>query len=130
MVGRLYIKGGGTLHLCDNSGAVTTKILFHGNDSETHGLWQENETDANFIAEGVDGMPSTTLSANEDENSTSLAVASATNFAVGDWIAVFNHTGTQLQQNQTKLYEDEGLLIYDIDGNTIYFRQFVEFQMM
>ena len=36
-------------------------------------------------------MPSTTLSAQENENSTSLAVASGTNFAAGDWIAVFDH---------------------------------------
>ena len=56
MNGRLYIKGGGCLHLCDNSGAVTTKILFDGTDSDTHGLWQENETDAHMVLEGVDGM--------------------------------------------------------------------------
>ena len=125
MAGRLYIYGGGTLHLCDNSGAVTTKILFHGNDGETHGLFQENQADANFIAEGSDGMPSTTLSANEDENSTSLAVASGTNFAAGEWIAVFNHTTASTSAEPDEHYEDEGFLIHDVDGNTIYFRHFV-----
>ena len=43
MNGRVYIKGGGCLHLCDNSGEVTTKILFDGSNSDTHGLCQENE---------------------------------------------------------------------------------------
>jgi len=125
MNGRLYIKGGGTLHLCDNSGAVTTNILFDGDNNAQHALWQENETSANFIAEGSDGMPSTTLSANEDENSTSLAVASGTNFAAGDWIAVFNHSTASTSVEPDEAYEDEGLLIYDIDGNTLYFRHFV-----
>ena len=58
-------------------------------NSDTHGLFQENETDAHMVLEGSDGMPSTTLSAQENENSTSLAVASGTNFAAGEWIAVF-----------------------------------------
>ena len=126
MNGRLYIKGGGCLHLCDNSGAVTSSILFDGANNDTHGLFQENEADAHLVLEGSDGMPSTTLSAQKNEASTSLAVASGTNFAAGDWIAVFNHTGTQDNQTEPdQAYEDEGLIIHDVDGNTIYFRQFV-----
>ena len=126
MNGRLYIKGGGCLHLCDNSGAVTTKILFDGTDSESHGLWQENETDAHMVLEGVDGMPSTTLSAQENENSTSLAVASASNFAAGEWIAVFDHqTAMGASNGAGHSLRDEGFVIHDIDGNTIYFRHFV-----
>ena len=126
MNGRLYIKGGGCLHLCDNSGGVTTNVLFDGANNDTHGLWQENEADAHLILEGSDGMPSTTLSAQKNERSTSLAVASGTNFVAGDWIAVFNHTGTQENAGEPDTaYEDEGMLIHDVDGNTIYFRHFV-----
>ena len=126
MNGRLYIKGGGCLHLCDNSGAVTTKILFDGTRSDTHGLWQENETDAHMVLEGVDGMPSTTLSAQENENSTSLAVASGTNFAAGEWIAVFDHqTAMGASNGAGHSLRDEGFIIHEVDGNTIYFRHFV-----
>lgn len=126
MNGRLYIKGGGCLHLCDNSGAVTTKILFDGATNDTHGLWQENEANAHMVLEGSDGMPSTTLSAQENENSTSLAVASGTNFAAGEWIAVFDHQTAATSGNgfATSL-RDEGFIIHEVDGNTIYFKHFV-----
>ena len=125
MNGRLYIKGGGCLHLCDNSGAVTTKILFDGSNSDTHGLWQENETDAHMVLEGVDGMPSTTLSAQENENSTSLAVASGTNFAAGEWIAVFDHQTAGTGAGDGFSLRDEGFIIHDKNVNTVYFRHFV-----
>jgi len=126
MNGRLYIKGGGCLHLCDHSGARTTNVLFDGANNDTHGLWQENEADAHLILEGSDGMPSTTLSSQINETATSLSVASGTNFATGDWIAVFNHTGTQESAGEPDTaYEDEGMLVHDVDGNTIYFRHFV-----
>ena len=126
MNGRLYIKGGGCLHLCDHSNTRTVSILFDGANNDTHGLWQENEADAHLILEGSDGMPSTTLSSQINETATSLSVASGTNFAIGDWIAVFNHTGTQESAGEPDTaYEDEGMLIHDVDGNTIYFRHFV-----
>lgn len=125
MNGRLYINGGGCLHLCDNSGAVTTKILFDGTDGNQHGLWQENQADAHFVAEGVDGMPSTTLSAQENENSTSLAVASGTNFAAGEWIAVFDHQTAGTGAGDGFSLRDEGFIVHDVDGNTIYFKHFV-----
>ena len=125
MYGRLYIKGGGCLHLCDNSGAVTTKILFDGTNGDTHGLYQENETDAHMVLEGVDGMPSTTLSAQENENSTSLAVASGTNFAAGEWIAIFDHQTAGTSAGDGFSLRDEGFIIHEVDGNTIYFKHFV-----
>lgn len=126
MYGRLYIKGGGCLHLCDASGGVTTKILFDGTDADQHGLWQENEADAHLILEGSDGMPSTTLSANENELSTSLAVNSGTNFAAGEWIAVYDaRASTQTGNGFATSLRDEGFIIHEVDGNTIYFRHFV-----
>ena len=125
MNGRLYINGGGTLHLCDNNGSYTTKIMFTGNSAATHGLWQENQADANFIAEGSDGMPSTTLGANEDERSTSLSCASGANFAAGDWIAVFNHSTASTSTEPAESSEDEGMIVHDVNGDVIYFRHFV-----
>ena len=121
MNGRLYVKGGGCLHLRDG---VTIQI--NGSSSDRHGVWIENETDTHVIMEGSDGMPCTTLSAAEAEGSTSLAVASGTNFAAGEWIAVFDHVSTTSSNTDQHPYanQDEGFWIHEVDGNTIYFRIF------
>tara|TARA_A100001201_G_scaffold116601_1_gene100211 strand:+ start:1844 stop:4321 length:2478 start_codon:yes stop_codon:yes gene_type:complete len=121
MNGRLYVKGGGCLHLRDGA-----TIQINGSSSERHGVWIENETDTHVIMEGSDGMPCTTLSAAEAEGSTSLAVASGTNFAAGEWIAVFDHVSTTSGNTDQHAYanQDEGFWIHEVDGNTIYFRIF------
>ena len=125
MNGRLYIKGQsegqGLLHLRDGA-----KIQIKGTSADQHGIIIENETGASFIFEGSDGMPSTTLSSNETEGSTSLAVASGTNFATGEWIAVFDNATnyTAENNNQVEQHQDEGFWIHEVDGNTIYFRIF------
>jgi len=125
MNGRLYIKGGyegqGLLHLRDGA-----KIQIKGTSSDRHAIWVENESGASFIFEGSDGMPSTTLSSQHNEGSTSLAVASATNFAAGEWIAIFDNVTnyTSENNNNTQQHQDEGFWIHEVDGNTIYFRIF------
>ena len=121
MDGRLYVKGNGLLHLRDGA-----TIQITGTSAEQHGIWVENENGASFIFEGSDGMPCTTLSAAEAESSTSLAVASGTNFAAGEWISVFNHITdvTSDTNDHTYQWEDEGFWIHEVSGNTIYFRIF------
>jgi hypothetical protein len=121
MNGRLYVKGGGCLHLRDGA-----TIQINGSSADRHGVWIENETDTHVIMEGSDGMPCTTLSAAEAEGSTSLAVASGTNFAAGEWIAVFDHVSTTSSNTDQHAYanQDEGFWIHEVDGNTIYFRIF------
>ena len=121
MDGRLYVKGNGLLHLRDGA-----TIQITGTSAEQHGIWVENENGASFIFEGSDGMPCTTLSAAEAESSTSLAVASGTNFAAGEWISVFNHITdvTSDTNDHTYQHEDEGFWIHEVSGNTIYFRIF------
>ena len=125
MNGRIYVKGGyegqGLLHLRDGA-----KIQIKGTSPDRHGIYIENEDGASFIFEGSDGMPSTTLSSNETEGSTSLAVASGTNFATGEWIAVFDNATnyTAENNNQVEQHQDEGFWIHEVDGNTIYFRIF------
>ena len=125
MNGRLYIKGQsegqGLLHLRDGA-----KIQIKGTSADQHGVWVENESGASFIFEGSDGMPSTTLTAQENEGSTSLAVTSGTNFATGEWIAIFDNTTnyTTENNNNTPQHQDEGFWIHEVDGNTIYFRIF------
>ena len=91
MNGRLYVKGGtgyeslGLLHLRDGA-----KIQIKGTSADRHGIYIENEEGASFIFEGSDGMPSTTLSSQHNEGSTSLAVASATNFVAGEWLSLIH----------------------------------------
>ena len=120
MDGRLYVKGNGLLHLRDGA-----TIQITGTSAEQHGIWQENEAGASVIMEGSDGMPSTTLSVAEAEGSTSLAVASGTNFATGEWIAVYDNTTTAGATNDHNTqHQDEGFWIHEVSGNTIYFRIF------
>jgi hypothetical protein len=120
MNGRLYINGGGLLHLRDGA-----TIQINGSSADQHGIWQENADGASVIMEGSDGMPSTTLSVAEAEGSTSLAVASGTNFATGEWIAVYDNTTTAGATNDHNTqHQDEGFWIHDVSGNTIYFRIF------
>ena len=120
MNGRLTVYGGGTYHM--RGDAV---LEFKGTTSDAHGLFIENENAASFIAEGEDGMPSTTLSAGQNEGATSFTVADSTNFAPGEWIAIFDNTTTQTSNGGDTTLRDEGFWIHDISGNTIYFRQFV-----
>ena len=121
MNGRLYVKGNGLLHLRDGA-----TIQINGSSAEQHGIWVENENGASFIFEGSDGMPSTTLSTAENEGSTSLAVASGTNFAAEEWIAVFDNVTnvTSDTNDHTSQHQDEGFWIHEVSGNTIYFRIF------
>ena len=120
MNGRLYIKGGGLLHLRDGA-----TIQINGSQSDEHGIWQENENGASVIMEGSDGMPFTSLSSNTNEGSTSLSCANASSFAVGEWIAVFDNTTTVGNTNDhVYQHQDEGFWIHDISSNTIYFRIF------
>lgn len=119
MNGRLHVRGGGTYHM--RGDAICE---FKGTNSDNHGLWVYGEASANFIAEGEDGMPTTTTNGGA-ENAYSLVFASAANFAVGEWIAVFNNSITTADDAFYATMRDEGFWIHDIDGNTVYLRQYV-----
>ena len=119
MNGRLHVRGGGTYHM--RGDAICE---FKGTNADNHGLWVYNEAAASFIAEGEDGMPTTTTSGGA-ENSFALTVTSAANFAIGEWIAVYNNTISTADDANYATMRDEGFWIHDIDGNTIYLRQFV-----
>lgn len=129
MNGRLYIKGGGLLHINDNNGAVTFDMKIKGTSGNAHGLWHENEDGASLILEGADGMPSSTLLAAPAENDpyVHLATASdANDFAIGEWIAIFDNSTAQTSgtDNATSM-RDEGFIIHEKYGNRIYLRHFV-----
>lgn len=120
MNGTLEVEGGGTYHARDGH-----TLQFRGTSSEQHLLFVENEANACIVMEGSDGMPTTTLSSGQSEGATSFTVASAANFAPGEWIAIFNNTTAQTGVAGATTLRDEGFWIHDISGNTIYIRQFV-----
>jgi hypothetical protein len=120
MNGRLTINAGGTYWMRGNG-----IVEFRGTTSASVGLVVAGAASTSLIVEGADGMPSTTLSANADNGVTSFSVVDATNFAAGDWIAVFDNTTAQAGNAGAATLRDEGFWVHDISGTTIYFRQFV-----
>ena len=61
-----------------------------------------------------------------DWNSTVLPVASATNFAAGEWISVFDNQYVNTASGITgDDRTDEGFWVHDVDGNDIYLRHYV-----
>jgi hypothetical protein len=119
MDGRLYINTNGLLWL--QNGA---EIQITGTSGETHGIFQENQDGASVIMEGSDGMPSTTLSSTSNEQATSFALTSATNFAAGEWIAIYDNSNTQNTSSAVR-YRHEGFWIHDVSSNTVYVREWV-----
>lgn len=120
MNGRLRIRTNGTYHA-----RAGHKLQFRGTAAASHILYVLNESGASLIMEGSDGMPTTTLSAGANEGSTSFSFTSATNFAVGEWFAVYDHTTAQAGNAGATTLRDEGFWVHDIATNTVYFRQYV-----
>lgn len=120
MNGRLRVRTNGTYHA-----RAGHTLQFRGTAASSHILYGVGETGASIIMEGSDGMPTTTLSAGANERATSFAFTSATNFAAGEWFAIFDNTTAQAGNAGASTLRDEGFWVHDIDGNTVYFRQFV-----
>lgn len=121
MNGRLYIKSGGTLHLRDGA-----KIQIKGTFGDQHGIWQEDENAVSVIMEGSDGMPTTTTTAALSIGDESLPVSSASAFAVGEWISIFDISDfVDTSETNMDAFSDEGFWVHDVSGNNIYFRLFV-----
>ena len=120
MNGRLQVRTSGTYHA-----RAGHTLQFRGTAAASHILYGRGETGANVIMEGSDGMPVTTLASGANERATSFAFTSATNFAVGEWFAIYNNTTAQAGNAGATTLRDEGFWIHDIDTNTVYFRQFV-----
>jgi hypothetical protein len=120
MNGRLRVRTAGTYHA-----RAGHTLQFKGTAASSHILYGVGEAGANVIMEGSDGMPTTTLSAGANERATSFAFTSATNFAAGEWFAIFDNTTAQAGNAGASTLRDEGFWVHDIDVNTVYFRQFV-----
>lgn len=122
MNGRLNINTAGTYHA-----RAGHKLQFRGTAAESHILYlvEAAGAGASLIMEGSDGMPTTTLSANANERSTIFSFTSATNFAIGEWFAVYDNTTAQAAVAGATTLRDEGFWVHDISGTTVYFRQYV-----
>jgi hypothetical protein len=120
MNGRLRVRTNGTYHA-----RAGHKLQFRGTAVSSHILYLLEEAGASLIMEGSDGMPTTTLSAGANEGATSFSFTSATNFAAGEWFAIYDHTTAQTGNAGSTTLRDEGFWVHDISANTVYFRQFV-----
>jgi len=115
MNGRLYIRANGLYQMNPSS---THSIK--GTQGDQHGIWQENQNEASFIAEGSAPMPETTLSASQTVYNGSYSFTSASNFKAGEWCAVYRDQPANYEHDN-----DEGFIIHEVSGNTVYFREFV-----
>jgi hypothetical protein len=73
---------------------------------------------------GSEGMPITTVASavtTSNHQQGFVVAADATDFVVGDWIAVYTRGTTDALVDRN----DEGFIIHDKDSNTIYIREFV-----
>ena len=84
MNGKLTITTNGTLWQRPHS-----EILIKGTKANRHGLVINNSSAASWIAEGGDPTPTTTTSSAKVVRDMVLPVADASDFAVGEWIAVW-----------------------------------------
>lgn len=119
MNGRLRVRTNGCYYMCDG-----TTLQFRGTAASSHIFYSVGESNSSIIADGSDGMPTTTLAAAANEGNTSFSLTSAANFAVGEWIAIFNNTTAYVGNAGAATLRDEGFWIHDISGNTVYVRQF------
>lgn len=110
-----------TVHFKDNF-----VLQFNGANADNHGLQVDNAAGNHLILEGDDPDAVTTTTAATDGNSCTHSVTSATNFAAGDWINIYSYDYTNTStENHGARYDLEGFWIHDVNGNTIYTRDFV-----
>lgn len=100
-----------------------SKLEIRGSNADQHRLQVNASGFVTCEIEGTNPNPKTTLTADANNNDTSLSFSDASSFAIGDWIAVYKPTRSAKDWQYYK--SDEGMWIHDIDGNTVYFRQFV-----
>ena len=132
--GRATVNGGESNHFTegesDSAGLWEMKpnseLVLKGTNSEQHALWCENQHRSSIVCDGGEKTLNTVVSCSGflDYQQDFLPVATASNFAAGDWISVFSRfEGYQVQG-------DESFFVHDIDtsgtnSDKIYYRQFV-----
>tara|TARA_Y100001937_G_scaffold53991_1_gene74513 strand:- start:357 stop:2849 length:2493 start_codon:yes stop_codon:yes gene_type:complete len=110
----------GAYYLMDHG----AKLEIKGTNSDAHHLSVESNKYNWLEVNGTNPNVTTTLSSNAALASTSLSVASGTGFASGDWINAFRPF-ENIDDWEIDRYQDEGMVVHDVSGNTIYPRWFV-----
>ena len=113
---------GGTLHFKD-----TFTGEFKGTNGDNHGIRVKAADNSNIFIEGDDPADViTTTTSVTDGNVCTHALTDASNYAVGDWIQIYSYdyTSTTTEQDGQR-FDDEGFWIHDINGNTVYTRDYV-----
>jgi len=98
-------------------------LEIRGSNAEQHRLDVQGNGYVTCEVMGTNPNPKTTLSADVNNNETSLSFTDASDFAIGDWITIYKseRAGKDWQYYKS----DEAFWIHDIDVNTVYFRKFV-----
>lgn len=110
----------GPYFLMDNGAIIEIK----GNNSANHSIRMKGRYIMTFEVNGTNPNQATTLSANEGIASTQLAFTSSSGFAVGDWFQVYRDLDDIVDYEYDGNL-NEGFLVHDISGNTVYIRHFV-----
>ena len=145
--GKLHITGSGQLRMNGTLDVISTGTTdyFTENDSATGAYFKmengailemKGESDDNHYLkihaqkynwiefDGTNPNSKTTTASDTAINSSSISLTSSTGFAAGDWINVY----TELENIDSWSRDnarDEGMIVHDVDGNTIYTRWFV-----
>lgn len=121
--GQFFVEG-------ENSGGFFrmdpgSTLEIRGSVTEEHKLYvyRNNHRYVKMEIEGDNPGPETTLSADADNNTTTLSFTDASKFRAGDWINVYVVSRDGRDYNYYR--SDEAFWIHDINGNTVYFRHFV-----
>jgi len=110
----------GAYYLMDNG----AKLEIKGTNSDAHHLAFNNQKYNWIEVNGTNPNTTTTLTANVAIGSTSLPVTSGTGFAAGDWISAFRPF-ENIDNWENDRFQDEGMIVHDVSGNTLYVRWFV-----
>ena len=118
--GGYFTEGDNTTNSFLNMTAGSSMEI-RGNNSDQHGIWMETQQHCQMILEGTGKNLNTAVSTEADYGSEYIAVDSAANWAIGDWVTVFN------REEDYRAATDEGLWVHYVDttNNRIYVRQFV-----
>jgi len=117
------VNSGGFLRMENN-----TVMEIRGANSDNHHLQMRSQRYITIEFEGSQKNALTTTTSAKVIGNTTFDVSSSSGFAVGDWVNVYQHQTTASSGNTTNYqygHNDEGIIIHDISGNTIYWRHFV-----
>lgn len=104
-----------------DNGAI---LEIKGTNSDDHCL-RINGNKRNWVeVEGTNPNATTTTASAVALNSTSISLTSGTGFAAGDWINIFRAL-EDIGDWEYDRYQDEGMIVHDVSGNTIYPRWYV-----